>query len=167
MQRACRGSRLSLRCARPPARARPGGGVAGEHVRRFGLLAPWPGILLAAVAVSRLPWRACPCPGPRRPRRDRLFLFGLVAVLRLGRYLVRRLLWRIRTKLIVSYLFIAFVPVVLLTLFFLLAGRARHRASWPPTWSARTSQSDAEALRTLAPSPRWPACPGSPRAASA
>ena len=35
---------------------------------------------------------------------------------------MRRLLWRIRTKLLVSSLFIAVVPVVLLTIFFLLAG---------------------------------------------
>jgi serine phosphatase RsbU (regulator of sigma subunit) len=34
---------------------------------------------------------------------------------------LRRVLWRIRTKLILSYLFIALVPAVLLTLFFLIA----------------------------------------------
>jgi serine phosphatase RsbU (regulator of sigma subunit) len=38
------------------------------------------------------------------------------------RFLADRLLWRIRTKLIVSYLFIALVPVVLLTLFMGVAG---------------------------------------------
>ena len=38
------------------------------------------------------------------------------------RWLADRLLWRIRTKLIVSYLFIALVPVVLLTLFMGVAG---------------------------------------------
>ena len=36
------------------------------------------------------------------------------------RWLVRRWLWRIRTKLIVSYLFVAMVPLVLLTVFFAL-----------------------------------------------
>jgi sigma-B regulation protein RsbU (phosphoserine phosphatase) len=50
-----------------------------------------------------------------------LFLYALWGAFRLGRYLVRRLLWRIRTKLIVSYLFIAVVPVVLLLLLFGLA----------------------------------------------
>jgi serine phosphatase RsbU (regulator of sigma subunit) len=40
---------------------------------------------------------------------------------RLLRWLSRRLLWRIRTKLILSYLFIALVPVVLLGVFFLTA----------------------------------------------
>jgi serine phosphatase RsbU (regulator of sigma subunit) len=38
------------------------------------------------------------------------------------RWLSRRLLWRIRTKLLLSYLFIALVPVVLLSLFVVLAG---------------------------------------------
>ena len=71
---------------------------------------------------------------------------------RLGRFLVRRLLWRIRTKLLVSSLFIAVVPVVLLTLFFMLAG-VLSPAWWPPTcsrprWSAR--QRDLEALARAA-----------------
>jgi sigma-B regulation protein RsbU (phosphoserine phosphatase) len=46
-------------------------------------------------------------------------VWGLV---RLARLLVRRLLWRIRSKLLVSYLFIAVVPLVLLFTLFLLAG---------------------------------------------
>jgi serine phosphatase RsbU (regulator of sigma subunit) len=37
-------------------------------------------------------------------------------------FLARRLVWRIRTKLILSYLFVAFVPVFLLSLFFVIAG---------------------------------------------
>jgi sigma-B regulation protein RsbU (phosphoserine phosphatase) len=41
---------------------------------------------------------------------------------RLARFVLKRLLWRIRTKLLVSYLFIAVVPVVLLSVLFLLAG---------------------------------------------
>ncbi len=49
-----------------------------------------------------------------------LFFYAVWGTFRLGRYLVRRLLWRIRTKLIVSYLFIAVVPVVLLLLLFAL-----------------------------------------------
>ena len=36
--------------------------------------------------------------------------------------LQRRLLWRVRRKLIVSYVFIGFVPVLLIVAFFLLAG---------------------------------------------
>lgn len=41
------------------------------------------------------------------------------ALLRLAR---RRLLWRVRRQLIISYIFIGFVPVLLLAAFFLLAG---------------------------------------------
>ena len=41
---------------------------------------------------------------------------------RLGRAAVRGLLWRIRTKLLLSYLFIAVVPLVLAVIFFVLAG---------------------------------------------
>jgi sigma-B regulation protein RsbU (phosphoserine phosphatase) len=51
-----------------------------------------------------------------------LVVLGPWALYRLGRYLVRTLLWRIRSKLLVSYLFIAVVPLVLLTGFFVLAG---------------------------------------------
>jgi serine phosphatase RsbU (regulator of sigma subunit) len=49
-----------------------------------------------------------------------LFFYAVWGTFRLGAYLIRRLLWRIRTKLIVSYLFIAVVPVVLLLLLFAL-----------------------------------------------
>ena len=41
---------------------------------------------------------------------------------RLVRGLQRRLLWRVRRKLIVSYVFIGFVPALLIVAFFLLAG---------------------------------------------
>ena len=47
-----------------------------------------------------------------------LLVLGPWGLYRLGRYLVRTLLWRIRSKLLVSYLFIAVVPLVLLTAFF-------------------------------------------------
>jgi len=51
-----------------------------------------------------------------------LWVFAGWGLFRFGRYLVRSLLWRIRSKLLVSYLFIAVVPLVLLTAFFVLAG---------------------------------------------
>ncbi len=51
-----------------------------------------------------------------------LWLFAAWLAWRALRWLSDRLLWRIRTKLIVSYLFIALVPVVLLTLFMAVAG---------------------------------------------
>ncbi|MFI4943015.1 MAG: PP2C family protein-serine/threonine phosphatase [Burkholderiales bacterium] len=50
------------------------------------------------------------------------WLFAAWLAWRVLRWLSDRLLWRIRTKLFVSYLFIALVPVVLLTLFMTVAG---------------------------------------------
>jgi len=44
------------------------------------------------------------------------FLYQLLIVAR------RRLLWRVRRKLILSYIFIGFIPVVLIACFFLLCG---------------------------------------------
>jgi sigma-B regulation protein RsbU (phosphoserine phosphatase) len=55
------------------------------------------------------------------PVRVVLWLFGIWLAWRAFRWVSNRLLWRIRTKLIVSYLFIALVPVVLLTLFMAVA----------------------------------------------
>ena len=55
------------------------------------------------------------------PVRVVLWLFGAWLAWRAFRWVSNRLLWRIRTKLIVSYLFIALVPVVLLTLFMAVA----------------------------------------------
>jgi hypothetical protein len=51
-----------------------------------------------------------------------LGLAGAWLVWRGLRWLSERLLWRIRTKLILSYLFIALVPVVLMTAFSTIAG---------------------------------------------
>jgi sigma-B regulation protein RsbU (phosphoserine phosphatase) len=50
-----------------------------------------------------------------------LCIYALWGAFRLARYVLDRVLWRIRTKLIVSYLFIALVPVLLLTLLFFIA----------------------------------------------
>jgi serine phosphatase RsbU (regulator of sigma subunit) len=98
-------------------------GSLGARLKAF-LLHSWRGrILLGAAGVQVIEAAGVPVGG---------FLGHLSGVVliaaclwggfKLARYLVRRLLWRIRTKLIVSSLFIAVVPVVLLTLFFLLAG---------------------------------------------
>jgi sigma-B regulation protein RsbU (phosphoserine phosphatase) len=51
-----------------------------------------------------------------------LDLFLLWGLWRLLRFVLRKLLWRIRSKLILSYLFIALVPLVLLVTFFVIAG---------------------------------------------
>jgi sigma-B regulation protein RsbU (phosphoserine phosphatase) len=56
------------------------------------------------------------------PVRVLLWCYALLGLWRLLRFVLRRLLWRIRSKLILSYLFIALVPLVLLVTFFVIAG---------------------------------------------
>jgi sigma-B regulation protein RsbU (phosphoserine phosphatase) len=51
-----------------------------------------------------------------------LLVAGLVGLARVLAEVRRRFLWRVRRKLIVSYLFIGFVPVLLVVAFFVLAG---------------------------------------------
>jgi sigma-B regulation protein RsbU (phosphoserine phosphatase) len=84
----------------------------------------WSGrILVASLAfyAAESAGAALPC-GLDVLARCVLFVYLAWGLVRLGRYLVRRLLWRIRTKLLVSYLFIAVVPLVLMVLLFGLAG---------------------------------------------
>jgi serine phosphatase RsbU (regulator of sigma subunit) len=90
--------------------------------RRF-LVATWAGrVLIAALVVSCLKIVGLPLPDGVMVL-DALVLvpFGVYGLFRLFRFATRRLLWRIRTKLIVSSLFIALVPVVLLSLFVFIA----------------------------------------------
>jgi sigma-B regulation protein RsbU (phosphoserine phosphatase) len=104
----------------------PVAAVAGGFARRAGrlLLRSWWGrLLLAALALYGLARAGAPVPGPLAGVAAAvLVVFAAYAAVRVSRWALRRLLWRIRTKLIVSYLFIAVVPVVLLTVFFLVAG---------------------------------------------
>jgi len=106
--------------ALPPS---PAGASPAARVRHY-LLQTWRGrTLLAAVTVVALDMAVAPMPGLlMAPAVCRLVVFGAVGLPRLSRWIVRRLMWRIRTKMLVSYLFIAVVPLVLLTIFFLLAG---------------------------------------------
>jgi serine phosphatase RsbU (regulator of sigma subunit) len=92
---------------------------------RVFLLATWRGrVLLAALLVWALDQIFQATLGRGAPAwlqvlsRLVLWVYALVAVWLLLRWLSTRFLWRIRTKLILSYLFVALVPVVLLTLFF-------------------------------------------------
>lgn len=103
----------------PPA-ARP---ALTRRLRTY-LLRSWPGrLLLAALSVWVLGAVGVPLPEVVSGL-DGLLLAGFAAVYgyRLSRMLLRRMLWRIRTKLLLSYLFIAVVPVVLLALFFSIVG---------------------------------------------
>jgi serine phosphatase RsbU (regulator of sigma subunit) len=86
-------------------------------------LATWPGRVVAVALAARLLDGLLSLGGwalPRAigvPARVVLSLFAVWLAWRGFRWVSDRLLWRIRTKLIVSYLFIALVPVVLLSLF--------------------------------------------------
>jgi sigma-B regulation protein RsbU (phosphoserine phosphatase) len=95
----------------------------GARMKRF-FLERWSGrILLVSLALYAADQAGAPLPcGLGACSRVSLFVYAAWGVVRVGRYLVRRLLWRIRTKLLVSYLFIAVVPVVLLLVLFGLAG---------------------------------------------
>ncbi len=93
-----------------------------SRVRRF-FVATWPGRVVAAALglwlldglLSLGDWGL---PGAIAGlARVVLALFAVWLAWRAFRWVSAHLLWRIRTKLIVSYLFIALVPVVLLTLF--------------------------------------------------
>jgi serine phosphatase RsbU (regulator of sigma subunit) len=97
------------------------------RIRRF-LLGTWRGrILLGALAawlldlLLGLAGFEPPLLGLARPI---LILYALWGAWRALRWLSARFLWRIRTKLILSYLFVALVPVVLLSLFLALAAVA-------------------------------------------
>jgi serine phosphatase RsbU (regulator of sigma subunit) len=87
------------------------------------LVGTWRGrILLLALAIwlaglVGIPYAA----GPSEPAAVVLWIYGIWGAWRFGRLVLVRLLWRIRTKLLVSYLFIAVVPIVLLLLLFALA----------------------------------------------
>jgi phosphoserine phosphatase RsbU/P len=103
----------------------PGPALRPGRAKRAGdfLAWTWRGrTLLGCLGLVMLEWAGVPIPcGLDVLARVLLFLYCAWALFRLGRYLVRRLLWRIRTRLIVSYLFIAVVPVVLLLVLFGLA----------------------------------------------
>ncbi len=105
-----------------PAPRRPRLRERAESLLAY-LVRTWRGrILLAAILLWLLGLFGVPRPGWLVVAESAvLWGYGLWYGGRLVRHGLRVLLWRIRTKLLVSYLFIAFVPVVLLGVFFLLA----------------------------------------------
>ena len=92
------------------------------------LVATWRGRLLGAALVLLLAELLLDAVGWSLPEpvwvavKLVLLLYALWAGWRAVRWLSDRFLWRIRTKLILSYLFIALVPVVLLAVLFVTAG---------------------------------------------
>jgi serine phosphatase RsbU (regulator of sigma subunit) len=87
-------------------------------------LKSWPGrAILAALLILLLERLGVPLPCALDwPARCVLVLAFIVYGWRAARALMRAALFKIRTKLLLSYLFIAVVPVVLLGLFFAIAG---------------------------------------------
>ncbi len=105
-----------------PAPPTPTPRPRGERLRYL-LLRSWRGrLLIAALLVLVLDGLGLPLPVLTTIAWVVVSLFAAGALYVAGRLLLRRLLWRIRTKLIVSYLFIAVVPVVLPSLFFVIVG---------------------------------------------
>ncbi len=105
------------------------GSVAGPPRELVGrakdfLLRRWLGrILLVCLALFVLRRVGLPLPGfVSVTNAVLLLLYAAWGLLRTLAWMSRRLIWRIRTKLFLSYLFIAVVPVVLLALFFAVAG---------------------------------------------
>jgi serine phosphatase RsbU (regulator of sigma subunit) len=84
----------------------------------------WRGrVLLLALVIYLSDKAGVPWPGlPSALARVALFGYAVVYGFKFSLKVLGRLLFKIRTKLLLSYLFVAVVPVVLLTCFFLLAG---------------------------------------------
>src|SRR5579871_2127945 len=107
----------------------PRSGASHQSPREL-LVRTWPGrVFLAAalIKVIAVVWRVeAPLPGSVQATSG-LATLGLVVALamfswRLFVQVKRRLLWRVRRKLILSYIFIGVIPSVLILIFFLFAG---------------------------------------------
>ena len=108
----------------------PGPAAAPQPTARRLLLHTWPGRLFLVTAGSKLviaAWRvAGDLPGAVRVVNS-LATAGLAIAVgvfawRLFVQIKRRLLWRVRRKLILSYIFIGVIPSLLILVFFLFAG---------------------------------------------
>jgi serine phosphatase RsbU (regulator of sigma subunit) len=95
------------------------------------LVGTFPGrALIIGVVIKVLTWIVGAVTDPLPPFLEALDLVGGLALLfvcaygatRLFFWAKRRLLWRVRRKLILSYVFVGVVPVLLVITFFLLAG---------------------------------------------
>lgn len=107
----------------------PRTGASNQSSREL-LFRTWPGRVFLAAALIKLiviVWRVeAPLPGSVQATSGFATL-GLVIALamfswRLFVQVRRRLLWRVRRKLILSYIFIGVIPSVLILIFFLFAG---------------------------------------------
>jgi serine phosphatase RsbU (regulator of sigma subunit) len=139
--------------ARAPLPLPPAPRTLRDHARAAADFVAWRWrgrALLACLALLVLEAAGVPLPcGIDVLARIALFVYGAWGLFRLGRFIVRRLMWRIRTRLIVSYLFIAFVPVILLLLLFALAALLFSTLVASHIVTAEV-QARAEILRTTA-----------------
>ena len=113
-----------------PAALLPGDTPSRWHVWRGWLLRTFPGrALLLGLAIKLVTWPigfAMPLPAAVEAV-DRVASLALLfacayGLTRLAMWAKRRLLWRVRRKLILSYVFVGVVPALLVITFFLLAG---------------------------------------------
>jgi serine phosphatase RsbU (regulator of sigma subunit) len=106
----------------PEPRGAPTRGL-GERLGTY-FRTSWPGrILIGTLATLLLSGIGIPLPGVLTGAAKLVLLVYVVSwTVRLVRFALHRLFWRIRTKLLVSYFFVGFVPLVLLGVFFLIAG---------------------------------------------
>ena len=110
----------------------PGETLTTAGAARHWLVTAWPGrILLAGVVLKLIEAVSTAMSAVPRPAAiDVVDTIGTLALVLGGGYLVarglvwmrRRLLWRVRRKLILSYIFVGLVPSLLIVTFFLLAG---------------------------------------------
>ncbi|MDP3719582.1 MAG: SpoIIE family protein phosphatase [Acidobacteriota bacterium] len=113
-----------------PAALLPGDTPSRWHVWRGWLLRTFPGrALLLGLAIKLVTWPlgfAVPLPAAVEAidmvGSLALLFAGAYGLTRLAMWAKRRLLWRVRRKLILSYVFVGVVPALLVITFFLLAG---------------------------------------------
>jgi HAMP domain-containing protein len=114
---------------RPPLL--PGPAPSRADVWRQWLLGTFPGrSLLIGLVIKSLTWTISAVAGGLPPVIDAIDMVGSLALIfaaaygvtRFGFWAKRGLLWRVRRKLILSYVFVGVVPVLLVITFFLLAG---------------------------------------------
>ncbi len=120
---------MRFRLSPPPAV--PGDTLSRGAAVREVLVRRWPGRLLvlgAAIKILLFAVRLAFGPGPvLLDAIDTLGSLALIAgvgyfLYRLAMRAKRRLLWRVRRKLILSYVFIGFVPALLIVAFFVVSG---------------------------------------------
>ena len=120
-----------MRLSPTPPRALSGDTVSRGAAVRNALLRRWPGrVLLLGAAIKLLASAVRRVVGSGAALLDAIDTVGSLALVfgagyflyRLALRAKRQLLWRVRRKLILSYVFIGFVPALLIVAFFVVSG---------------------------------------------